>query len=107
VIARQERKQDRADAKLRRAEVKDQRTQARQERLAARPERGSSGNSGSSGGERSATVVPGRSGTRSEPQPVKVNPVRTPTTAPTPSLAPADNGKSGQAKARQVEELAP
>ena len=113
VIARQERKQDRADAKAQRTEAKQQRTQARQERLAARPERGNagnsgdSGNSGNAGGERSATAAPGKSGTRSAPQPVKVKPVRTPTTAPTPSLAPAGNGKSGQAKGRQVEELAP
>jgi RNA polymerase sigma factor (sigma-70 family) len=105
VIARQERKQDRADAKVQRAEIKDQRTQARQERLAARPERGNSGNSGS---ERSATAAPRNSGTtRSEQQPVRIKPIRTPTTAPTPSLAPVTDGKSGQAKGRQVEELAP
>jgi RNA polymerase sigma factor (sigma-70 family) len=104
VIARQERKQDGADAKVQRAEIKDQRTQARQERLAARPERG---NSGDSGTERSATAAPRNSGTRSEQQPVRVTPIRTPTTAPTPSLAPVTDGKSGQAKGRQVEELAP
>jgi RNA polymerase sigma factor (sigma-70 family) len=101
VIARQERKQDRADAKVRRAESKDQRTQARLERLAARPERGSSGT------ERSATAAPRNSGTRTEQQPVRVKPIRTPTTAPTPSLTPITDGKSGRAKRRQVEEFAP
>ena len=103
VIAREDRKQDRADAKIERVAIKERRTQARQERLAARPDRGSSGTRGT---ERSA-AAPDRSGARSVPPPVSVKPIRTPTVVPTPSLAPVTNGRSDQARGRQVEELAP
>ena len=125
-------KQARADRRDQRAQdrsaAKDQRTGAREQRLASRPQRGNSNAGGNANAkERSTTSGPGPKPVatpRPAPTPKPASPgtsggstgnggdsgtskaLRAPTAVPTPTLSPA-NGKSGEAKGKAVEEVAP